>query len=235
MSFLQDTLSVFKKRDLVLLDSYKESDGVYTFLFEKEKDVTWQAGQHGLFSITHKKIRNSIRPFSVASAPSENTIKITTSISDNPSDFKRAMLELEEGMKIRMSGPVGSFYLRDNCPTFLIAGGIGITPFRSIIKQIEANGVTADQSIHLLYLDSSQSYLFKDEIDTIASSTSIHVTYLASRDELYQKIDEITNSYSNDGRFFISGPKSMVDSMHSYLQDNNISKRNIKKSAFFGY
>ncbi|WP_445661464.1 hypothetical protein [Bacillus sp. FSL K6-3431] len=41
MSFFQDTLSIFKKRDLLFLESYKESEDVYTFLFEKEKDLTY--------------------------------------------------------------------------------------------------------------------------------------------------------------------------------------------------
>ena len=143
MSFFQDTLSIFKKRDLLFLESYKESEGVYTFLFKKEKDLTWKAGQHGLFSITHKKIKNSTKPFTVASAPTENVVRLTMRIGENPSDFKKAMLELKQGMKVKMSGPVGSFYLKDNKPSLLIAGGIGITPFRSILKQVEAewNGI----------------------------------------------------------------------------------------------
>ena len=80
------------------------------------------------------------RPFTLASAPAEKVVKITTRISNDPSEFKKALLELKQGMKISMSGPVGSFYLKDNSPTLLIAGGIGITPFRSIVKQIEIEG-----------------------------------------------------------------------------------------------
>jgi ferredoxin-NADP reductase len=126
MSFFQDILPIFKKRELLFLESYKESEDVYTFLFEKEKDLTWKAGQHGLFSITHKTIKKPTRPISVASAPTENIVKITIGISDDPSDFKKAMLELKQGMKVSMSGPVGTFYLKDNSPTLLIAGGIGM-------------------------------------------------------------------------------------------------------------
>ena len=58
MSFFKDAIAIFKKRELAFIESYKESENVYTFLFEKEKDVTWKAGQHGLFTITHKKIKN---------------------------------------------------------------------------------------------------------------------------------------------------------------------------------
>ncbi|WP_066071330.1 FAD-dependent oxidoreductase [Neobacillus soli] len=235
MSFFQDTLSIFKKRDLLFLESYKESEDVYTFLFEKEKDLTWKAGQHGLFNITHKKIKKPIRPFTVASAPTENGVRLTMRIGDNPSDFKKAMLELKQGMKVRISGPVGSFYLKDSGPSLLIAGGIGITPFRSILKQIEAEGNRGDKKIHLLYMDSKKSYIYKDELDGIANNTSISVTYLDSRNGLHQKIDKFTSLYKNDGKYFIAGPKSMVDDISAYLQNNNISKRNIKKDAFFGY
>ena len=134
-----------------------------------------------------------------------------------------------------MSGPVGNFYLKDNSPSLLIAGGIGITPFRSIVKQIEAEGNSIEKPIHLLYMDSNKSYIYKDELDGIANNTSISVTYLDSRNDLHQEIDKFTSLYKNNGKYFIAGPKSMVDSISTYLQNNNISKRNIKKDAFFGY
>ena len=235
MSFIQDTLSIFKKSKLLFLESYKESEDVHTFLFEKEKGLTWKAGQHGLFTITHKKIKSPIRPFTIASAPTENMVKLTMRISDQPSDFKKAMLELKQGMQVKMSGPVGGFYLKDNSPSLLIAGGIGITPFRSIVKQVEAEENGQDNKINLLYLESNKSFIFKDELDGIADKTSVGVTYLDSRDELHQEIDKFTNLYKNSGKFYIAGPKSMVDAISTYLLTNNIPKRNIKKDAFFGY
>lgn len=69
MSFFQDMFSVFKKRELSFVESRKESEDVYSFLFEREKDLTWKAGQYGLFSITHKTIKNPTKPFSLAAAP----------------------------------------------------------------------------------------------------------------------------------------------------------------------
>lgn len=235
MSFFQDVFSVFKKKELLFLESHKESENVYSFLFEKEKGLTWKAGQYGLFSITHRSIKNATKPFSIASAPTENAVKITTRISDDPSDFKKAMLELKQGMKIKMGGPVGSFYLSDDSPSLLIAGGIGITPIRSILKQIEAEGNGEGKQIHLLYMDSNKTYLYKDELEGIADRTSINVTYLDSRDDLQQEIDKFTALYKDTGKYFIAGPKSIVDSITAYLQNNNISKKNIKKDAFFGY
>ena len=235
MSFFQDALSIFKKRDLIFLENYKESKGVYTFLFKKETDFTWKAGQHGLFSITHKKIKNPTKPFTLASAPKENVVRITTRIGENPSDFKKAMLELKQGMKIRVAGPVGSFYLKDNIPALLIAGGIGITPFRSILKQIKTDRNRDEKQINLLYMDSEKSYLFKEELDSIAKKSFVSITYLDSRDDLHEETDKFINSNKGRANYFISGPKSMADSMSTYLQSKNISKRNIKKDSFFGY
>lgn len=235
MGFLNDALAIFKKRELLFLECRKESEDVYSFIFEKGQDLSWKAGQHGLFSITHKKIKNPTRPFTVASAPTEGFVEITMKINDNPSEFKKALLELQQGMTVSMAGPVGSFYLKDDSPTILIAGGIGITPFRAMLKQVEAEGIGIQKPIHLIYLESKKSYIFKDELDAIANNTSISVAYLESRDDLHQEIAKIVDLYKNNGQYFIAGPKEMVNSMSSYLQSQNISKRNIKKDAFYGY
>jgi ferredoxin-NADP reductase len=236
VSFFQDNLvPFFKKREMQFIESYKESDDVDTFVFEKEKDLTWKAGQYGLFSITHKSVKNGTRPFSVSSAPAENAVRITTRIGKQPSEFKKTLLELTPGMKITMRGPVGPFYLKDDNPTLLIAGGIGVTPFRSILKQIDSKSKEVGKSIHLLYMDGNKEYLFKDELDEMANRSSISLTYLDSRDELHKEINKFSSLYKNSGKYYIAGPKSMVEAVFKYLLNNKVSKQNIKKDAFFGY
>ncbi|WP_157274366.1 hypothetical protein [Paenibacillus fonticola] len=85
-------------------------------------DLTWKAGQYGLFSITHKSVKNGTRPFSVSSAPTENAVRITTRIGEQPSEFKKALLELTPNMKITMRCPAGPFHLQDENPALFIAG-----------------------------------------------------------------------------------------------------------------
>ncbi|REK76829.1 FAD-dependent oxidoreductase [Paenibacillus paeoniae] len=235
MGFFKDMAAMFKKRELLFISSSKEAEDIYTFIFEKHSDLTWQAGQYGLFSITHRKVKNPTKPFSIASAPSENVIRLTMRIGDHPSEFKKAMLELKQGMTIKMSGSVGAFSMQDNSPSLLIAGGIGITPIRSIVKQIESEGSQSGQPIHLLYLDSGQSFPYKEELDSISSRTAIQVTYLSSREDLNQEIDQFASQYKDSGKYFVAGPKAMVESITDYLQKNGIPKGNIKKDAFFGY
>lgn len=196
--------------------------------------MNWKAGQHGVFSIIHKKIQKPTRPFSVASAPEENIVKITMGISDNPSEYKKAMLELKQGMKISMRGPIGPMYVSDNKPALLIAGGIGITPFRAMIKQQENDGNGSGKKINLLYMDNKRSFIYKDELDEIAKNTSVEINYLTAKDNLYKEIEHFRSMHNNKGTYYLAGSKSMVDSISAYLKNNNISKRHIKKDAFIG-
>ncbi|WHY77825.1 FAD-dependent oxidoreductase [Neobacillus sp. WH10] len=235
MGFFQDISPIFKKREIVFIESYKESVDVYTFIFEKEKDLKWKAGQHGVFSILHKTIKKPTRPFSVASAPSESMLKLSMKISDNPSDFKRAMLELKQGMKISMRGPIGPLYIDDNSPSLLIAGGIGITPFRSIVKEIENEGNESANQISLLYIDSKGSFIYKDELNELSKNTSINVSYLTSREDLYKEVDHFSSKYRNTAKYYLGGSKTMVDTITSYLKKKQVFKRNIKKDVFIGY
>lgn len=58
MGIIQDISRILKKRELKFIESYKESEEIHSFIFEKEKDLNWKAGQHGVFSILHKKFKN---------------------------------------------------------------------------------------------------------------------------------------------------------------------------------
>jgi len=232
MSVLKDIFAMFQKRNLRFIESYKESEQVHTFVFEKDHDLSWNAGQYGLITISHKKMKQATKPFSIASAPAENVVKLTTRIGENPSEFKKALLELKEGMSVSMQGPLGSFYLQDRRPALLVAGGIGITPFRAMLKQLAAEGNGAGRTIRLLYIDSAQSYLYREELDSIAES--VPVAYVASGDDAKREIDRFAGQHA-DGMYYIAGPKSMVESISTVLLEKKISKRNIKKDAFFGY
>lgn len=234
MAFFKDMISVFRKRELLFIESFRESEDVYTFSFKKDENLTWTAGQYGLFSITHKKIKSPTKPFSIASAPTENVVNITTRIGDNPSDFKQAMLELKPGMKIKMGGPVGSFHLDQEHPSLLIAAGIGITPFRAILQQMAAGRDREGKPVRVLYLDGQRSHLFRDELDALANSAAVQISYLESREALEQEINRFVNQYQNHGKYFIAGPKSLVESITTFLRNTNIAKQNIKKDAFYG-
>lgn len=236
MSFFKDMLAVFKKRELPFIESIQESEDVYSFLFEKQPDLAWKPGQYGLFSIAHKAVKNGTKPFSIASAPAENVVRITTRIGESPSDYKKAMLELKPGMKIKMSGPVGGFHLDGATgPALFIAGGIGITPYRAILKDLAGAGNGKGGHIRLLYMDSKKNYLYQNELDDLAARTSAQIAYLDSREALEREIDAFMAQHKSSGTYYVAGPKPFVDAIVNGLKNKNIAKSNIKKDAFFGY
>ncbi|MBB6453231.1 ferredoxin-NADP reductase [Salirhabdus euzebyi] len=225
MGFIQDVSAILKKNELVFLERHKESDNIFTFIFEKNEELHWKAGQHGIFTITHKKVKKPSRPFSIASAPSEKVFKITMEIKDNPSAFKQAITELKKGMRIQMRGPVGPLYVKENTnfPVLFIAGGIGITPFRSIIKELENNKEETNK-VDLLYFDSKEIFLFKEEIEEITGSTNLNVHFVKDRKELYERIDYFLSIHQKDRHYYLAGPKFMIRDVSHYLKNQNISK-----------
>lgn len=234
MGKLDDVLNVFKKRPINFIESYKEEEDIYTFVFEKPEDMNWKAGQHGLYDITHKKIKNRTRPFSIPTVPQENTIHITTRICREPSEFKQALLELKAGMSIRLTGPVGSFYLKESVPSVLIARGIGITPFRSMLKQLEVERQISTP-IELLYLSRSKNYLFKEELDQLKKFDNLTLRFLDSDERLIKELGNFIGQYQNEANYFIAGPTSFVKSVSLYLKDSNIKKKQLKTDDFYGY
>jgi len=230
---LGDILPIFKKRRLTLLYKKHEAGDIYSFVFKLEGRADWKAGQHGALFIEHEKIARSFRPFSLASAPSED-VMISTRITDNPSAFKKALSTMQPGQQAAMRGPIGSFYIKDRKPVLFIAGGIGITPFRSLIADSSQNPSAAPAHIRLLYIDDRAHFAYEDELRRFNATNSVEVSLLTSREELKASIALYTSSHSNNARYYVSGSRGMVKSMQSLLKDHGIVSRNTVTDTFFG-
>src|SRR5947209_11551649 len=113
--------------------------------------------------------RGAERAFTIASSPSEPLVRITTRVSSQSSSFKSALMGLAPGALIEAHGPYGTFLLHDDPrPAVFIAGGIGITPFRSILGDVFARGNRPD--ITLLYSSSTPHIAFRSFLDNLAIS-----------------------------------------------------------------
>lgn len=106
------------------------------FFFEKPADWTFKAGQFidvTLIDPPQTDPEGNTRGFSIASAPQEPMIMVTTRLRD--SAFKRVLQSVPLGTEAKLEGPFGNLGLHNNAarPAVFLAGGIGVTPFRSII------------------------------------------------------------------------------------------------------
>ncbi len=88
--------------------------------------------------------------FTISSSPTESYLQFTTKYREE-SDYKKALWTKKVGDELEINGPFGSFALneKDTTPRLFIAGGIGITPFRSMIKYVSDKQLTLP--IKLLY------------------------------------------------------------------------------------
>ncbi|MEN1761990.1 FAD-dependent oxidoreductase [Anoxynatronum sibiricum] len=232
---LSDFLPMFTKHQLFLKEKYKESGDIYTFVFETRNEIFWKAGQHGIFTIKHKRIRKPTRAFSIASAPSEGHIKISMHITSHPSEFKKVLFDFEPGMSLIMRGPIGSLYIHNQIPHLFIAGGIGITPYRPMIIELASQMEPLSYVNHLIHMDSKQDFLYRKEVEDIIQNSSLTIAYPTERENMLHEIQTFVSTHGNNADYYLVGPKSMVTAIETALKKGGVKRIHIKKDVFIGY
>ncbi len=136
---------------LTLLGSHAVAEGTTAFRFAKPPGFAFAPGQYVDFSLAAPSAPDpagNLRSFSLASAPDDDDLTIATRMRGTP--FKRDLAALAPGAAVRASGPYGELVLADDAqPVVLVAGGIGITPFRSMLRDAARRG--DPRSFTLLY------------------------------------------------------------------------------------
>lgn len=235
MNITTDLLPLFKKHTLTFIRQYNETDNIKTFVFKPTEKLSWIPGQHAMFFLKDKNNKNSMHIFSVTSTPQEELISFSTKISENPSDYKQSLLALKLNDTITMRGPIASFYLINKKPTVLIAAGIGITPYRSILNDVHHNPNKKPDYLKLLYLDKNQTYIYKTELDQWHEHGDVAVDYVSEKEAFFLEIIEFATLYKNDAVYFLAGPKALVASIAKRLKSHGVASKNIKKDSFIGY
>lgn len=210
---------------------------VVSFLFEPEGPLSWKPGQYMHYLLPHdnEDDRGHERWFTNSAAPFEGHVMISTRISEQSSSFKRALQSLQPGDEIEADGPEGDFTVEDPNQNYIfVAGGIGITPFRSILYDAYNKGINL--KVKLLYATRNDDIPFKDELDLFdANNPNMSIEYIVDpksidNEMLKQRIDEIENPV-----VYVSGPKPMVKSFAKDLKELGLAKENIKTDDFPGY
>src|SRR4030066_1062256 len=149
---------------LTLFNKVPGTSDVTSFYFKPHVAVKWTAGQYMQFTLPHDNPddRGTSRFFTISSAPFEENIMITTRFAgDASSTFKKVLLKMEIGQNIYALMPQGEFLIKDFAKSYVfIAGGIGITPFRSIIFDLDFNKQLRNMDIFLLYSNRNNDIAF---------------------------------------------------------------------------
>lgn len=217
--------------------SEKVVGDVVSFIFEPEQPITWKPGQYMHYVLPHpdEDDRGTERWFTNSAAPFEGHVMISTRINEQGSSFKKALQAMQPGDEIEADGPEGDFTVEDPERNYIfVAGGIGITPFRSILYDAYNKGLKL--KVKLLYATRNEDIPFKDELELFAANNpNMSIEYIVDPQVIDNKllkdrIDELENPI-----VYISGPKPMVKSFAKDLKELGLSKENIKTDDFPGY
>jgi len=167
---------------LPLLESRRESPTAMTFLFSTEgTSFHYRSNQAVRLALPGVDDPwGAVRSFSLSSSPSETgRIAVTCKITDTP--FKQALARLRLGDRAEVYGPLGSFLFDGTRPSVFIAGGIGISPFRGMLRYAEDTGDASEK--RLLYSARvPEELVFREELDRMArASPRVQVHYTITR------------------------------------------------------
>lgn len=218
--------------------------------FKKPASFEFKAGQYvdvTLLNPPQMDSQGSIRTFSIASAPYEDDLVVATRVRE--SAFKRVFAVLSPGSELKLEGPMGSFTLHKNPAkaAVFLAGGIGITPFRSIVRQ--ASKEKLPHQIYLFYSNRRpEDAAFLDELQDLSESTA-HFIFIAAMTEMGKSKRNWTGERGfinremlvkhfcdlNGPIYYVAGPPAMVAAMQQMLARIGVSEDDIRTEEFGGY
>lgn len=211
--------------------------GTIEVTLKRPEGFEFEAGQYlqlGLPSLLYSDSAGRSRVFSIASSPL-NTKDICVTFRDSGSGFKRTLKALKKNAPVVIEGPYGYFKLskKSTRPMVFIAGGIGITPFLSMLQFAAAMELEAP--ITLLYANSSkESAAYLKELQELSKrSASIRIVSTLNRIDEQLLVSNVTDPY--DSLWYISGPPAMVDSARNQLMFSEIDEAMICFEEFTGY
>lgn len=211
---------------------------IYCFEFEPERPFDYIAGQFAEFVIDHpnpdsKGIR---RWFTLSSSPTEPLVAITVRCDERQlSSFKRALRDLKPGDAALASDSMGDFVLPldESIPLVWIAGGIGITPYRSLAKWLLDNNEQRDIAL-VHYVNKPDDIIYSQLFEAaMVPERQIIDTSQRQRPSMEMLLADIADAKKRP--IYISGPETMVENMRQDLLKVGFRRDDIIVDQFLGY
>jgi ferredoxin-NADP reductase len=202
-----------------------EYGDVYTFVFEKPEELTYSSGNYVHIHLpTVEPPYRSVREMSFASAPQdpEITFSITT---ESKSHWQMKLLALKPGDTLELFKIKGHLITPSAGVVVMIAQGLGVTPFRSIIREhFEANQAITPILIHV----GRDTYLFEDEFSALPFEQHRIV-----REELDTTLDTVIIN-SKNALYMIAGSPVFIEMTQKILKEKDIPESTIQTDTFKG-
>ena len=227
-----------RKLIFVVKEIKRETEDTFTLSLRSNKKFNFKAGQFCFLRLDRKKLY-ARHPFTISSAPQDNDVCFTIKLKGR---FTKEAAELKTGERVIVEGPFGIFNIEDKKKNLVfIAGGVGIAPFMSIIRDKINN--KDFQDVLLLYgVKTKNDLIFRDDLERIREKWFQKV-YVLNDDSFYSGpcekgyVDEkIIKKYVGNPEnsiFYICGPEPMKEMCKKALFDIGVRKNNIIVESFF--
>jgi ferredoxin-NADP reductase/Na+-translocating ferredoxin:NAD+ oxidoreductase RnfD subunit len=233
---------------LKLQEKIQAAKDTYVFNFGKVTNFAFAPGQYMEWTLPHKGVdsRGNRRYFSLASAPSEN-VQVMVRFYDPPSSYKKTLLAMKPGDSIVATSLEGSFVLPEGLSKkiVLVAGGVGVAPFKSMIENLIATNQKAD--IVLLYANRHVEEIAFWQLFDKAQANGVRTVYTLTDTEhipanwlgesgyfTSEKIQKYVPDFQ-ERIFYISGPQPMVQQLEGTLRGMGLPHSQLKTDYFPGY
>lgn len=237
------------KRVLTLISKIEDASGTWHFTFKPDRPFSYKPGQYVEWTLgyEHPDNRGNRRYFTLASSPTEETVQLGIRCYPTCSAYKKALLELPLGGTIIISQLSGDFTLPKNPQKMaFIAGGIGITPFRSMMKYLLDTQTKSD--VVLFYSNKQESEIaYRDVFNeceekmgakvvyNLSDLTHIAADWKGEKGSLNSEIIARECPDYKERMFYISGPRGMVVAFTDTLQKMGVASSHIKVDFFPGF
>ncbi len=222
-----------------------ESTSIISFWFRVVQPISFIPGQYIEFDLPHTMAddRGITRWFTLTSTPNDlPMISFTTRYSNASSSFKRELLRLKKGSVIHLLEPIGDFVLPidPSIPLFFIAGGIGATPFVSIVKWLHHNHLK--RTISFMYAVENQDDLIAEELFSSYRMNRLTIVHHPKSNWQGQtgtldgkRILDFVGHQTNSALIYLAGSDKMVDRLNKELIHLGVSRSNLVLDYYGGY
>lgn len=235
--------NIAQKFELPFIRKERINKEVYSFYFEKN-NFSFNPGQYVKLTlpVVNPDFRGSSRYFTVSSSPNDHELMITTKIVK--SSFKKKLHSLKKGDMVSAFGPIGyfNFNIKNKKNKVFLAGGIGLTPYHSVIETYKKN--KAIRVCLFVSFPSKKEIIFHDELKEIEKENpNIKIIYTLTKEKVSGfengRIDkEMLLKYCSDykrSEFFIVGSVAFERNFLAILKEMGISEENVFSENFPGY
>ncbi|HSX36942.1 MAG TPA: FAD-dependent oxidoreductase [Patescibacteria group bacterium] len=224
--------------------SEPRASNIISFFFKPEQPLQYTAGQYTRLTLDHSQPddRGIRRWFTLSASPTEPLPFITTKFADKDgSSFKKALLKLKPGTEADLASPIGDFVLPKlvQTPLIFVAGGIGITPFRSMFRWLA--DTKEERNIKFIYgVRTEDEIVFQEDMEAAGVHATIVVgepspAWGGERGKLTAELIIGLEKPTDDTLIYLSGPEPMLEALAEDLKKQGIKEEQIVTDFFPGY